>query len=157
MTDSHNEPVEISTRMRSGEWTRESLMELVASYQDNLRAMGAPDGEIETSVETPDDGSADVNVSWRHAGVHTFAETGQGTTPESENSRGHGEDIPTGGTADDAKGLGAVLGDAERSSIDAPPTRRATEAAANQPSPDLLVYTDEEGKTYVEDAGTAKE
>jgi hypothetical protein len=157
MTGSNNEPVEISTRMRPGEWTPESLTELVASYQDKLREMGAPDGEIETSVETPDDGSAHVNVSWQHTGAHTFAQMGQGTTPEAENSRGHGEDIPAGATTDDAKGLGAVLGDAERSTIDAPPTRRATAAAANQPSPDLLVYTDDEGKTYVEDAGPAKE
>lgn len=157
MTESNNEPVEISTRMRPGEWTRETLTELVASYQDKLREMGAPDGEIETSVETPDDGSAYVNVSWQHTGVHTFAEMGQGTMPESENSRGQGEDIPPGETTDDTKGLGAVLGDAERSTIDAPPSGRAMAAEANQPNPDLLVYTDEEGKTYVEDAGSAKE
>ncbi|MHA7305222.1 hypothetical protein ACX80E_08245 [Arthrobacter sp. TMN-49] len=157
MNDSTNEPVEISTRMRPGEWTQETLAELLASYQQKLREMGASENEIETSVETPEDGSANVKVSWRHAGVHTFADMGQGTVEEADNSRGHGEAIPRGEATDDSKGLGAVFGDAERSAIDEPPTRRAMEALENQPDPDLVVFTNDEGKTYVEDTGPAKE
>ena len=157
MNDSINEPVEISTRMRPGEWTRESLTELLGSYQQKLLDMGAPEAEIETSVETPEDGSAQVKVSWRHAGMHTFADMGGNTVEESENSRGHGEFIAPGEATDDSKGLGAVYGDAERSAIDEPPTRRAMEAAESQPEPGFVVYTNDEGKSYVEDAGPAKE
>ncbi|AIX99928.1 hypothetical protein ART_0330 [Arthrobacter sp. PAMC 25486] len=158
MNDS-TEPVEISTRMRPGEWTAESLEELVGSYQQKLREMGAPEQEIETVVQTPDDGSAKVHVSWQHAGVHTFANMGQGqsTAVEAENSRGHGENIPAGESTQDSQGLGAVLGDAERSAIDEPPTKRSADAGANTPQSDFRILTDEEGKTYVEDAGPAKE
>jgi hypothetical protein len=157
MNDSTNEPVEISTRMAGGEWTPESLAEQLGSYQDKLREMGAPESEIETAVETPEDGSATVKVSWHRAGLHTFAEMGQSTLREAENSRGHGEIIPQGEATEDSKGLGAVYGDAERSAIDEPPTRRAMDALKKQTDPDLLVFTTEEGKTYVEDAGRARE
>lgn len=157
MNDSTQEPVEISTRMRPGEWTQDSLAQLLASYQQKLREMGAPADEIETSVETPEDGGAKVKVSWRHAGLRTFADMGQSAVAEAENSRGHGEYIPAGEATEDSKGLGAVLGDAERSSIDEPPTRRAREAQQHQIDPDLLIMTNEEGRTYVEDVGPAKE
>ncbi len=157
MNDNTNEPVEISTRMAEGEWTPESLAELLSSYQDKLREMGAPESEIETAVETPADGSATVKVSWRRTGLRTFAEMGQSTLREAENSRGHGEVIPPGEATEDSKGLGAVYGDAERSAIDDPPTRRAMEALENQADPDLVVFTTEEGETYVEDAGRGKE
>lgn len=157
MNESNSEPVEISTWMRPGEWTTESLTELVGSYQLKLGEMGAPENEIETSVETPEDGSAKINVSWRRSGIHTFAATAQLPVEEAENSRGHGESIPLGETTKDAQGLGAVFGDAERSPIDAPPTNRARAAEGNQPASDFVVYTDEDGKSYVEDAGPAKE
>lgn len=157
MNDSINEPVEISTRMRPGEWTQETLAELLASYQQKLREMGAAENEIETSVATPDDGAANVKVSWRREGVRTFADMGQGSVAEAENSRGHGEAIPAGEATEDSHGLGAVLGDAERSAIDDPPTRRAMEALKNQTDPGLVVFTDDEGKTYVDDVGPAQE
>lgn len=156
MNDNTNEPVEISTRMADGEWTPESLAEQLSSYQDKLRAMGAPESEIETAVETLADGSATVKVSWHRVGLHTFAEMGQSTVPEAENSRGHGEIIPPGDATEDSKGLGAAYGDAERSTIDEPPTRRAMEALDKQVDPDLLIFTTEEGKTYVEDANPTK-
>lgn len=157
MNDSTQEPVEISTRMRPGEWTQDSLAQLLASYQQKLREMGAPTDEIETTVETPEDGGAYVKVSWRHSGLRTFADMGQSAVTEAENSRGHGESIPTGEATEDSKGLGAVFGDAERSAIDEPPTRRASEARQEQIDPDLIIMTNEEGKTYVEDIGPAKE
>lgn len=157
MTESTNEPVEISTRMRPGEWTPESLEQLVGSYQQKLYDMGAPMEEVETSVKTPEDGSAHVHVSWKHLGVHTFADLGQTPMEESNNSRGQGEFIPQGETTQDAKGLGAVFGDAERSAIDEPVSDRSMEAQQNEPENEYRVYTNNEGRTFVEDAGPAKE
>lgn len=151
------EPVEISTRMRPGEWTAESLEELTASYQQKLREMGAPEDEIVTAVQTPEDGSAHVHVSWRHAGLHTFSDLGQATVGEVGISRGHGEDIPPGEPTQDSQGLGAILGDAERSAIDEPPTLRSVEERTNQPTDDLRILTDDQGRTFVEDTGPAKE
>lgn len=157
MNDGNNEPVEISTRMGPGEWTEKSMDDLVASYQQKLRTMGAPEDQIKTSVETFENGSANVHVSWQRTGTQTFAETGQSLIAETEGSRGQGEHIPAGETTADSKGLGAVLGDADRSAIDAPPTQRAMNAEKNQQTPELLLYTDEEGKTYVEEVDPAKE
>ncbi|MHA7304193.1 hypothetical protein ACX80E_02945 [Arthrobacter sp. TMN-49] len=157
MAEIKGEPVEISTRIRPGEWTPEGLAELVASYQHKLLAMGAPESEIRTELQQPDDGSASVRVSWDRRGGRTFADLGQGIPPESENSRGDGESIPADEATADSQGLGAVLGDAEWSAIDAPPTPRAMKAAENGPVPDVTIYTDDDGKTYVEDATPPKD
>lgn len=152
----NNAPVEISTRMRSGEWTAESLPELVASYQQKLREMGATDNEIVTAVTTPDDGSASVHVSWARVGVSTFAglDERRSDVAEAENARGGGESIPQGEPTKDSKGLGAIFGDAERSAIDEPASSRPMDAG--ELVPDLLITTDEHGNTHVEDAGPAK-
>lgn len=58
------EPVEISTRMRPGEWTEASLEELVANYRTRIAEMGASAADIVTDVERNDDGSVRVAVSW---------------------------------------------------------------------------------------------
>ncbi|MEW1806265.1 hypothetical protein [Pseudarthrobacter sp. NPDC080039] len=58
------EPVEISTRMRPGEWTEESLAQLVSTYRTRVEEMGAPAAEVATDVERNDDGSVKVVVSW---------------------------------------------------------------------------------------------
>ncbi|GAB5077650.1 hypothetical protein [Arthrobacter sp. AD-310] len=58
------EPVEISTRMRPGEWTEASLEELVNSYRTRIVEMGASAADIVTDVERNDDGSVKVAVSW---------------------------------------------------------------------------------------------
>jgi hypothetical protein len=58
------EPVEISTRMRPGEWTHASLAELVAGYRERILAMGATASEVVEEIEKYDDGSVAVNVSW---------------------------------------------------------------------------------------------
>lgn len=58
------EPVEISTRMRPGEWTEESLQELVALYESRIKEMGAPDEAVVTEVVRDDDGSVSVQVTW---------------------------------------------------------------------------------------------
>lgn len=58
------EPVEISTRMRPGEWTEESLAELVSTYRTRVEEMGAPAAEVATDIERSDDGSVKVVVSW---------------------------------------------------------------------------------------------
>lgn len=162
MTENHNERVEISTRMRPGEWSPESLVVLVRSYQEKIYAMGASEGQVMTSIKTPDDGSALVHVSWRHEGVRTFSDWGQSSAHEPSQARvarGNGESIPRGEPTKDAQGLGAVLGDAERSAIDEP---QSTEAASHIYSgtgtaSDLRIYTDANGKTIVEDVGPAKE
>ena len=63
------EPVEISTRMRPGEWTEDSLAELVSTYQARVAEMGAPAAEVATDIERNDDGSVKVVVSWTRPGI----------------------------------------------------------------------------------------
>lgn len=58
------EPVEISTRMRPGEWTEESLAALVDSYRTRIMEMGAIMAEVGTDIERNDDGSVRVAVVW---------------------------------------------------------------------------------------------
>lgn len=58
------EPVEISTRMRPGEWTDATLAELVASYRAKILDMGASASEVVEEIVKNDDGSVKVNVSW---------------------------------------------------------------------------------------------
>ena len=64
MTLYQPEPVEISTRMRPGEWTESSLEELVTTYRAKILAMGAAVPEVVTEVVRNDDGSVAVSVSW---------------------------------------------------------------------------------------------
>ena len=63
------EPVEISTRMRPGEWTEASLEELVNTYRTRIAEMGAPAADIVTDIERNDDGSVKVAVSWAKPAV----------------------------------------------------------------------------------------
>ena len=63
------EPVEISTRIRPGEWTEESLAELVSTYRARIAEMGAPPTEMATDIERNDDGSVKVVVSWVKAAI----------------------------------------------------------------------------------------
>jgi hypothetical protein len=77
MTLYQPEPVEISTRMRPGEWTESSLEELVTSYRAKLMGMGARVPDIVTEVDRNDDGSVRVSVSWRKDDVADETETGQ--------------------------------------------------------------------------------
>lgn len=58
------EPVEISTRMRPGEWTEESLQAHVEDYRRRIRDMGAKESQIVTNVERTETGAARVVVSW---------------------------------------------------------------------------------------------
>jgi hypothetical protein len=58
------EPVEISTRMRPGEWTEASLEELVNTYRQRIVEMGASVTDVLTDIERGDDGSVRVAVSW---------------------------------------------------------------------------------------------
>ncbi|WP_286179738.1 hypothetical protein [Arthrobacter sp. ISL-95] len=58
------EPVEISTRMRPGEWTEESLLEHVEDYKQQIRGMGAKESQIVVNVERTEAGAARVLVSW---------------------------------------------------------------------------------------------
>jgi hypothetical protein len=58
------EPVEISTRMRPGEWTEESLAALVASYRDELLRMGASASNIEIVTDRDESGGVNVVATW---------------------------------------------------------------------------------------------
>lgn len=64
MTLYQPEPVEISTRMRPGEWTEESLEQLVATYRERIMEMGANGPDVVTDIDRSDDGSVRVAVSW---------------------------------------------------------------------------------------------
>jgi hypothetical protein len=58
------EPVEISTRMRPGEWTDESLNALVLSYRDKLLGMGASASDIQIETERDERGGVNVIATW---------------------------------------------------------------------------------------------
>jgi hypothetical protein len=73
------EPVEISTRMRPGEWTESSLEELVTTYRAKILAMGATVPEVVTDVERNDDGSVKVVVSWAKPARAGDAATAEGS------------------------------------------------------------------------------
>lgn len=64
MSDSDIEPVEISTRMRPGEWSEESLEALAASYQKKIREMGASQADVVTHIDRDDDGGVSLKVIW---------------------------------------------------------------------------------------------
>jgi hypothetical protein len=64
MTLYQPEPVEISTRIRPGEWTEASLEELVSTYRTRIMEMGATMAEVTTDIERNDDGSVRVAVVW---------------------------------------------------------------------------------------------
>ncbi|MFF2243484.1 hypothetical protein ACFVTM_04820 [Arthrobacter sp. NPDC058130] len=69
MTLYQPEPVEISTRMRPGEWTEESLGALVVSYREKLSHMGAAAAEIDVVIDHDDGGGVSVVASWRKPAV----------------------------------------------------------------------------------------
>ncbi|PNI07623.1 hypothetical protein CXX84_14915 [Arthrobacter sp. AFG7.2] len=64
MTLYQPEPVEISTRIRPGEWTEASLEELVSTYRTRIMEMGANMAEVSTDIVRNDDGSVVVAVVW---------------------------------------------------------------------------------------------
>lgn len=64
MTLYQPEPVEISTRMRPGEWTEESLAALTAAYREELLAMGASASEIEIVTDRDEHGGVSVVATW---------------------------------------------------------------------------------------------
>lgn len=64
MTLYQPEPVEISTRLRPGEWTEETLNMLVAGFRDELLRMGAPSAAITVATERDDRGGVSVVVAW---------------------------------------------------------------------------------------------
>ncbi len=61
------EPVEISTRMRPGEWSEETLAALVSGYQEKIMAMGALAEDIITTINRDHDGGVSVKVAWDKA------------------------------------------------------------------------------------------
>jgi hypothetical protein len=69
MTLYQPEPVEISTRMRPGEWTEDSLSELVATYRRQLLEMGAAPGDIAIVTDRDEGGGVSVVATWTKADV----------------------------------------------------------------------------------------
>lgn len=69
MADLESEPVEISTVLGPGEWTEETLPQVVESYRDRLIDMGAGPDTLLTSIDRADNGSITVNVSWDRRGM----------------------------------------------------------------------------------------
>lgn len=79
MTLYQPEPVEISTRMRPGEWTEESLSALVAAYREELLHMGASASEIEIATDRDENGGVSVVATWaKPANVDEGAVPGEG-------------------------------------------------------------------------------
>lgn len=150
MKDSQGDPVEISTRMHSGEWSEETLADVVGAYRRKLQDMGAPESEIETEVDRAADGSVRMRVSWAHRGVHTFGEMTQAARARSGTDAYAGAAVPPaeGETSRPPEG---ESGDPEVPTINGPPTARAKEAAKHQRVPDAIIYTSGDGETYVED------
>jgi hypothetical protein len=161
MAEDNVEPVEISTRFRPGEWTEASLADLTAFYREKIMAMGAAPEEVVTHIDRGTNGSVAVSISWDPGAGHAVApgQTTESPTigaplPESpEVARGFGEGIPPGEITEDAKGLGAILGDADRSAIDEPPRNPSTPRGVAEDVEPLTRRTDEEGKPYLEDTG----
>ena len=89
MIDSGNEPVEISMHFSPEDWTETSLAAVVSSYQDKVRAMGAPPKDVITQVERLGDGSVSVHVSWDRRGTVMDPMTGDEVSggPFTEGSR----------------------------------------------------------------------
>lgn len=77
MTQYQPEPVEISTRMRPGEWTEASLSELVATYTQELLGMGAEPGEIGILTDRDEGGGVSVVATWKRADVTGGEDPGQ--------------------------------------------------------------------------------
>lgn len=75
------EPVEISTRMRPGEWNEESLAQLVDAYRARIVEMGAGLTDIYTDIDRNDDGSVKVVVSWLKPGDPVPGTVSEGRLP----------------------------------------------------------------------------
>lgn len=80
MIESGNEPVEVSTHISPEDWTEATLGGLVGSYQDRVRAMGAPPEDVVTQVERLGDGSVSVRVSWDRRGTAMDPMAGDGAS-----------------------------------------------------------------------------
>ncbi len=56
--------VEISTKLRPGEWTEETLAVLIQGYRQKIADMGAKPGDIKTHIEHTSVGGVNVRVEW---------------------------------------------------------------------------------------------
>lgn len=100
MTLYQPEPVEISTRIRPGEWTEESLVALAASYREQLLGMGAAASEIDVVIDRDDGGGVSVVASWLKPDIaQELTEVTDDTgllamDPDAETVRPAGDDSP---------------------------------------------------------------
>lgn len=116
MNPIQNQPVEISNRLNPGEWTPQSLDELLDKYRRDFADMGAQPHEVTTEAVPTEGGGMDVKAVWNRTGEHRFEDFG---APQSSNhvSEGElGEAEPDGLTTEGSKGIGALYGEADRSS-----------------------------------------
>lgn len=65
----NSEDVEISTRLRPGEWTEDTLAVLVKEYEHKIAEMGAKAADIKTHIEHTEAGGVKVRVVWDKAEV----------------------------------------------------------------------------------------
>lgn len=141
MTNLESEPVEISTVLSPGDWTEETLPQMVQSYRDRLIEMGAGADNLATSIDRGDNGSIKVSVSWDRRSIVPEAIENAGL-PGPEGS--HGLDrIPLGhvGTplVNEPSGHGS--------------THQPTRGLADE---EVIMYTDEDGTTWVEGPGDSE-
>lgn len=64
MTLYQPEPVEMSTRIRPGEWSDDTLAEVVANFREELLQMGARSEAITVAIERDDHGGVSVVATW---------------------------------------------------------------------------------------------
>jgi hypothetical protein len=69
--------VEISTLVPEGEWTQESLADLVRGYERKIAEMGARPGEIKSHVDHTARGGVKIRVVWEKDDAPRAPQTAQ--------------------------------------------------------------------------------
>lgn len=135
MTDLESEPVEISTVLSPGDWTEETLPQVVQSYRDRLIEMGAAQDRLLTSIDRADNGSIKVSVNWDRRSI----------VPEII------EDAGRPGRAG-SQGLDAIpLGHGGNALVNEPASPGATQVSnTGLDDEKVIMYTDDEGTTWLE-------
>ncbi len=115
MDQLQNQPVEISNRLNEGEWTQESVDQLLEKYRRDFADMGAQPEEVTAEAVPTADGGVDVKAVWNRQGARSFEDFGSPASSNHANAGALGEAIPEGATTEGSRGLGAVYGEADRS------------------------------------------
>ncbi|WP_211320917.1 hypothetical protein [Arthrobacter livingstonensis] len=135
MTDLESEPVEISTVIGPGDWTEETLPQIVQSYRDRLIEMGAGQDSIITSIDRADNGSIKVSVNWDRRRI----------VPEVV------EDAGRVGPEDSQRLRGVPLGRVGSPLVNEPSGSGSTQLSVPGPAGEkVIMYTDDDGTTWLE-------